>query len=179
MTQQTIETSPLFPDVQLITPSVFSDNRGAFIETYSVDKYTFKGKDGNQLVFKEDDISISHKHVLRGLHGDKVTWKLIQCLYGEVFFALVDNNPESPTYLKTEQYILNDTNRLQILVPPSFVNGYLCLTDKCIFSYKQTESYTGMGNQVALRWNDPKLAIPWPVAEPVLSTRDNAISYLP
>ena len=178
MTEIKIERSAIFKDVAVICPSVFEDERGAFIETFSIDKHSFKDKAGNMLVFKEDDVSISRKHVLRGLHGDKITWKLIQCLHGEVFFALVDNNPESDTYLKVETFTLSETNRQQVLVPPSFVNGYLCLSEKCIFSYKQTESYSGMANQVALRWNDPKLNISWPVAQPVLSQRDSAISLL-
>jgi len=178
MTPLHIAPSQLFSDVKIITPAFFEDDRGAFIETFSIDKYTFRNKKDEVLSFKEDDVSISKKNVLRGLHGDKITWKLIQCLYGEVFFAMVDNNPESATYLKVETFTLSDTNRLQILVPPSFVNGYLCLSDKCIFSYKQTETYTGMGNQIALRWNDPKLNIAWPVKDPVLSQRDNAIDYL-
>lgn len=178
MTQHKIEESSLFPKVKIITPAIFEDDRGAFIETYSVGKYTFKDENGNALFFKEDDISISRKNVLRGLHGDKITWKLIQCLHGEVFFALVDNNPASRTYLQVETYVLNDVNRHQILVPPYFVNGYLCLSDKCIFSYKQTETYTGGGNQVALRWNEPKLNIAWPVTDPIISQRDGSISYL-
>ena len=178
MTQLKIEDSTLFKEVKIITPSVFQDNRGAFIETYSIDKYSFRDKNGSLLVFREDDVSISKKDVLRGLHGDKITWKLIQCLHGEVFFALIDNNPASETYLKTETFILSEENRLQILVPPFFVNGYLCLSEKCIFSYKQTESYTGAGNQVALRWNDPRLNIAWPVSDPILSERDSNISLL-
>lgn len=178
MTQIGIENSKLFKDVRIITPPVFEDDRGCFIETFSVEKYVFSNSNGEPLVFKEDDISISKKNVLRGLHGDSKTWKLIQCLYGEVFFALVDNNPGSDTYLKVETFTLNDINRHQILVPPSFVNGYLCLSEKCIFSYKQTENYSGMGAQVALRWNDPKLNIPWPVEQPILSQRDSNISYL-
>jgi len=178
MTEMQITLSEVFGEVKIIQPSVFQDDRGSFIETYSIEKYAFTEKNGEPLVFREDDVSISKKNVLRGLHGDKITWKLIQCLHGEVFFALVDNNPESPTYLKVETFTLSETNRLQILVPPYFVNGYLCLTEKCIFSYKQTQSYTGMGNQIALRWNDPKLNIVWPVAQPIVSQRDSNIAYL-
>lgn len=178
MKEMHIERSPLFSDVRLISPQVFEDDRGCFIETYSIDKYDLRDRAGRPLAFREDDASISHQHVLRGLHGDNKTWKLIQCLYGEVFFALVDNNPASPTYLRHETYLLNDTNRLQVLVPPGFVNGYLCLTERCIFSYKQTETYSGMGCQMALRWNDPKLNIAWPVASPKLSNRDSNIPLL-
>lgn len=167
-----IRSSELFPEVKLITPAVFRDERGEFVETFSVDKYNFKDRTNRPLVFKEDDISVSRKNVLRGLHGDKVTWKLIQCLHGEVFFALADLDPASPTYLKTETFILNDVNRLQVLVPPFFVNGYYCLSEQCIFAYKQTETYTGAGNQVAVKWNDPKLGIAWPVTQPVISQRD-------
>lgn len=173
-----IENSELFEGVKLIYPPVFRDDRGEFVETFSVDKYRFPNKQGQLLTFKEDDISVSRQNVLRGLHGDKVTWKLIQCLYGEVFFALADADPSSATYLHTQTFILSEANRLQVLVPPNFVNGYLCLSEKCIFSYKQSESYSGMGNQIAVNWNDPKLNIPWPVKDPVLSTRDRSTPNL-
>ncbi|WP_118974880.1 dTDP-4-dehydrorhamnose 3,5-epimerase family protein [Taibaiella koreensis] len=174
MNQLDIRSSALFPEVKLITPPVFRDERGEFVETFCINKYDFKDRAGQKLVFKEDDISVSRKNVLRGLHGDKVTWKLIQCVYGEVFFALADLNPASPTYLKTETFILNDTNRLQVLVPPFFVNGYYCLSEQCVFAYKQTETYSGAGNQIAVRWNDPGLAISWPAIQPLMSQRDIA-----
>lgn len=175
MSTFSISNSPIFDSVKIITPSIFRDDRGEFVETYSMNTYDLRDHSGNSIMFKEDDLSISHKGVLRGLHGDTKTWKLIQCVYGEVFFALVDYNPGSPTFLKHQAFTLNEENRLQILVPPYFVNGYLCISGKCVFSYKQSETYTGMQNQVAMRWNDPRVAIAWPESNPVLSKRDAGI----
>lgn len=165
-------SSTIFNKVRIYSPSVYQDERGLFFETYSSEKYQISDERGQEIIFKEDDISISYHKVLRGLHGDKITWKLIQCLYGEVYFVLVDMNPQSASYLKFESFILNDVNRKQILVPPYFANGYLCNSESCIFSYKQSNTYTGSSNQFTVNWKDPKIGIPWPITNPVLSSRD-------
>jgi len=161
--------------INIISPSIFKDHRGEFIETYSKELYKFKDENGEILEFVEDDISVSHHNVLRGLHGDKKTWKLIQCLYGEIYFTVVDFNPMSETYLKSETIILDDKQRIQVLVPPFYVNGYYCISEECIFSYKQSCRYSGAENQVAARWNDPILGLKWPSNNPILSQRDGSI----
>jgi dTDP-4-dehydrorhamnose 3,5-epimerase len=171
-------SSTVFNEVKIFQPTIFKDERGEFFETYSSNCNELVALDGSPLFFREDDISISCHNVLRGLHGDTNTWKLIQCLHGEVFFALVDVNPKSKTYLLHETFTLNDTNRKQILVPPYFVNGYLCRTPSCIFAYKQTNFYSGAANQISLRWNDPKLQINWPSENPILSERDSLTKFL-
>jgi len=154
-------------------PKSFFDVRGEYINTYNTVDYGFLG-----LEFLEDDYSISRKHVLRGLHGDSKTKKFIQCIQGSILLAVADLRDGSPSYLKTRLYALNDKNRTQVLVPEGCVNGHLVLSDSCIFSYKQTEIYTGQGDQISVRYDDPWLNIPWRVENPLLSTRDNEARHL-
>jgi len=173
-----IKQSTIFDLVKIIEPDVFRDHRGEYIETFNEDQY----KEMCPKKFVVDDISISKKSVLRGLHGDYKTWKLIQCLYGSIYFVVVDWRPESPTYKMWEAFKVNDKNHIQILVPPGFVNGHLCLSDMCIFHYKQTEYYvvSGSANQISVKWDDPELKIDWLINSsylshlpfPILSKRD-------
>jgi len=159
-------------DLILLYPKSFYDFRGEYFQTYNINEYNFKDINGNLIEFKEDDISVSQKNVLRGLHGDKKTWKLVQCLYGEIFFAVVDFRDDSSTYKKHETFTLTSKNRMQILIPPGCVNGTLCLSEECIFAYKQSEIYSGSENQFSIRWNDPKISINWPITNPILPKRD-------
>jgi dTDP-4-dehydrorhamnose 3,5-epimerase len=161
-----------------IKPEIHYDYRGEYVETFNLDRYRFVDDQGNVIVFVEDDISMSRKDVLRGLHGDEKTWKLIQCLWGEFYYVVVDMRPSSPTYLKWESFVLNDRNRLQILVPAGCANGHLVLSQQTIFSYKQSQYYSGMANQFTIRWDDPKLNIRWPVVQPILSGRDANAAYI-
>jgi dTDP-4-dehydrorhamnose 3,5-epimerase len=170
--------SNIIQDLKIIQPEVFHDFRGEYVETFNVDKYQFYDKSGKKIVFVEDDISVSRKSVLRGLHGDEKTWKLIQCLWGAFYYVVVDMRKDSPSYLKWESFNVNDKNRLQILVPAGCANGHLVLSDQCIFSYKQSEYYNGMEKQFTVRWDDPKLKIFWPEKNPILSLRDATAPYL-
>ena len=164
--------------LKIIEPSIFKDHRGFYLCTYRKDTYDFKDKNANPIVFQEDDISYSMKNVLRGLHGDTRTWKLVQNLSGEVFIAIVDMRKNSNTYLKFQTFLLNEENRIQILIPPGCANGYLCLSEHSIFSYKQSEIYQGSQNQFSVAWNDPKFGIPWPVKNPILSQRDRTTPFI-
>ena len=162
----------------MITPKVHTDFRGEFFESFNQQTYDFKEEENNRIVFVEDDISTSRKHILKGLHGDQLTWKLIQCLQGSIFVAVADMRKDSPTYLAVETFELNDQNRMQLLIPAGCVNGHLCLSETCILSYKQSRFYTGAGQQISVRWNDPLLNIPWPVPDPVLSERDQQANFI-
>jgi dTDP-4-dehydrorhamnose 3,5-epimerase len=173
-----VKESKIVIGLKTIVPDVFYDFRGEYIETYNADRYRFNDRNGEPVVFVEDDVSVSRRDVLRGLHGDGKTWKLIQCLLGEIYVVVVDMRAQSPTYLKWEAFTLNEKNRHQVLVPAGCANGHLCLTERCIFSYKQSEYYTGMENQFTVRWNDPKLEIWWPIREPLLSQRDSGAALL-
>ncbi len=161
-------------DLLLIKPEVHEDYRGSFVETFNLDDY--KGK-GVEIEFVRDCISTSSKNVLRGIHYDDKTWKLIQCMYGKIHFVVVDLRRESPDYLKWESFVLTEHNRHQVLVPPRFGNGHLVLSDRCIFHYKMSEYYDAEGERT-LRWDDPKVGIRWPIKEPILSQRDSAAPYL-
>ena len=167
-----IQESSTIQGLRQIVPKVFKDLRGEFFETFNVNEYVFRDDTGNPICFIEDDVSVSKKNVLRGLHGDSNTWKLVQCLSGSLYYVVVDFRPTSPTYLKWQSFILNDEFREQLLIPAGCANGHLVLSEKAILSYKQSQLYTGKTNQFSLRWNDPKLDIEWPIDDPVLSARD-------
>ena len=165
-------------DFKTIKPVVFHDFRGEYVETFNAERYKFNDSSGREVVFVEDDISVSKKGVLRGLHGDDKTWKLIQCLWGEIYVAVVDMRKTSRTYLQWETFAINDRNRWQLLIPAGCANGHLCLSEKCIFSYKQSQIYSGMENQFTVRWDDPRLKIFWPVKDPLLSIRDASAKFI-
>ncbi|HOM99014.1 MAG TPA: dTDP-4-dehydrorhamnose 3,5-epimerase family protein [Acidobacteriota bacterium] len=171
--------SSLIPGLKTIQPPVFHDYRGEYIETFNEGRYSFTDRHGRPIRFVEDDVSISRNHVLRGLHGDEKTWKLIQCLLGEIYVVVVDMRSDSPAYLRWESFDLNEKNRMQLLIPAGCANGHLCLSERCIFSYKQSEYYGGTENQFTVRWDDPKLEIWWPIRNPILSRRDATAPFLP
>ena len=126
---------------------------------------------GIDLKFVQDDISLSHHHVLRGIHGDSATWKLITCLYGRFYLVVVNCDDKSSQFRQWQSFTLSDENHVQILVPPKHGNGHLVLSEKTIFHYKQTTCYSP-DLQFTHKWNDPLLNIWWPVKYPVLSQRD-------
>ena len=155
--------------VLLITPpTLFEDWRGEYVETYNEQLYREHGID---VTFVQDDISVSDRHVLRGLHGDATTWKLISCLHGKFYLVVVNNDPDSSQYRRWTSFVLSDTNRKQVLIPPKFGNGHLVLSDKAIFHYKQNTYYDRAG-QFTLLWDDPDLGLWWPVPNPLVSRRD-------
>jgi len=155
--------------VKLLTPATnFEDFRGSYIELYNRRLFQDAGIDQD---FIQDDISTSSRHVLRGIHGDGKTWKLISCLYGLFYLVVVNNDPASEEYRKWQGFTLSDRNRLQVLIPPNFGNGHLVLSDSAIFHYKQTSDYD-RESQFTILWNDPGLNIWWPIPSPILSRRD-------
>ena len=111
------------------------------------------------------------KNVLRGIHGDESTYKLVSCLYGEFYLVVVNNDPNSTQYKQWLSFNLSDINRKQVLIPPMYGNGHLVLSDKCIYYYKQTTEYNREG-QFTIIWNDPEYKIKWPIVNPILSIRD-------
>lgn len=173
-----IESSKKICDLKMIVPRVFYDFRGEYIETFNETRYEFHDRNGKRILFVQDDVSVSRRDVLRGLHGDSKTWKLIQCLWGDIYVVVVDMRQDSSTYLSWEAFTINDKNRMQILVPAGCANGHLCLSDRCVFSYKQSHYYEGSNRQFTVRWNDPKLGIYWPIRNPILSDRDNSASFV-
>ena len=149
-------------------PSQFEDFRGEYVETYNKAVYHAAGI---TVDFIEDDISISTRHVLRGIHGDANTVKLVSCLYGKLYLVVVNNDPASGQYRKWASFTLSEINRKQVFIPPNFGNGHLVLSDRAIFHYKQSAYYDRSG-QFTLPWNDPQLGVWWPISNPIVSRRD-------
>jgi dTDP-4-dehydrorhamnose 3,5-epimerase len=152
-------------------PTNFQDFRGSYIELYNERIYK---KNGIKQNFIQDDISTSKHNVIRGIHGDFTTFKLVSCLYGEFYLVVVNNDPDSLQYKKWQSFHLSDTNRKQILIPPKYGNGHLVLSDFAIFHYKQTTEYNREG-QFTIMWNDPNFKIKWPSKNPILSKRDSGL----
>ena len=149
-------------------PTIFEDFRGTYVELFNEELYR---KSGITVKFVQDDISVSTKHVLRGVHGDSETWKMISCLHGKFYLMVINLDETSSQYRQWEAFTLSDQNRLQVLIPPKFGNGHVVLSEVAIFHYKQSSYYNRAG-QFTILWNDPKLKIWWPVKEPILSMRD-------
>ena len=156
-----------FEDIKLYTPNVFRDFRGDYWTTW-------KKNEINNLEFNHDKVSTSKKNVLRGIHGDSKSYKLLTCLYGEVYSVIVVNREESPTYLQWDWTILDDKNRNIILIPPRFGNSYLILSETAVVHYKWSYEgdYADVNEQFSLKWNDSKIGIHWPINNPILSERD-------
>jgi len=162
--------------VRLLRPTtLFEDFRGEYVEIYNRELASAAGIDVD---FVQDDISVSTHNVLRGIHGDGGTWKLISCLQGRFYLVVVNHEATSPQYLQWEAFTLSDKNRLQVLVPPRFGNGHLVLSEQAIFHYKQSSYYDRAG-QFTLAWDDPALGIWWPTQSPIVSQRDQGIAPRP
>lgn len=152
----------------IITPYVFKDERGEFIETFH--RAQFRERLG--LDFAQDCTSVSRLHCLRGIHGDFRTWKLIHCPKGSVLACIVDLNPGSPTYFQSRRATISDRNRWMLLVPPGFGNSFLVLEHDTIYSYKKT-TYFRPGAEFTLRYDTRETGIEWPEnIDFLLSKRD-------
>jgi dTDP-4-dehydrorhamnose 3,5-epimerase len=163
----------LLDGVLLITPPVMAEDfRGTNTETYNRQIYR---ENGVCHEFVLDSVSTSRQNVLRGIHGDSKTTKLITCLHGSFYFVVVNNDPTHPQYKKWTSFTLSDKNRLQVLVPPNFGNAHLVMSENVVFSYKLTEYYDRQ-SQFTIKWDDPEYDIWWPIKNPILSERDSLIS---
>jgi dTDP-4-dehydrorhamnose 3,5-epimerase len=155
-----------FPEVKIYEPSSFHDYRGEL--------YTLFDQKKSDLVFNHDKVSRSSKNVLRGLHGDSKSWKLISCVAGSVYFVVVDNRISSPNYMKWDWTILSAENKKTVIVPPNFANGHYVLSDEATFFYKWSYEgeYPDVDSQFTIKWNDKDIGINWPTDNPILSKRD-------
>ena len=154
--------------VKKIIPTTFKDHRGSYTEIYNKG---FMIENKIDMDFVQDDISVSHKNVLRGIHGDLKTQKLVSCLYGEFQLIVVNNNSESKQFKKWQSFEVSFENKVQILIPPMFGNGHLVLSEFAIFHYKQNTQYD-RDSQFTIKWNDPTYKFKWHNNDPILSTRD-------
>ena len=164
-----IET--LIPDVKIIEPRVFGDDRGFFLESFQADRY--RQQLNIDLDFVQDNHSRSAYGVLRGLHfqKQKPQGKLVRVVRGEVFDVAVDIRPGSATYGQTVCVYLSEENKRQFWVPPGFAHGFVVTSEFADFEYKCTDYYDPT-DEGAIRWDDPDLAIEWPVKNPTLSAKD-------
>ena len=157
-------------DLVVISPDVFRENRGAIWTSYEQAEY----EAALGLTFNHDKFSISKKNVLRGIHGDAKTWKLISCPFGDITVVLADMREESPFYLQHEMFRLHEDNRIQILVPPMIGNSFYVHSETAVYFYKLSYqgAYADFGDQFTVAWDDSRLKINWPCEAPILSDRD-------
>lgn len=161
------------PDVFLITPKVYSDERGFFYESFNA--RLFNELTGLQPHFVQDNHSRSLKGVLRGLHYQLPPYtqgKLVRAVQGEVFDVAVDIRRSSPTFGKWVGVVLSAQNHNQLWIPPGFAHGFVTLSETSEFIYKTTNFYTAQSER-CIAWDDPQIAIEWPIDfEPILSAKD-------
>ena len=160
------------PDVLLIEPQVFGDDRGFFFESFSQER--FEKAVGKKINFVQDNHSKSVKGVLRGLHyqiAPKAQGKLVRVIQGEVFDVAVDLRKSSPTFGKWVGEIISADNKKQMWIPEGFAHGFLALSDNAEFLYKTTDFYS-KEHERAIRWNDETIGIQWPIKDISLSAKD-------
>ncbi len=160
------------PEVLILEPKVFGDDRGFFFESYN--EREFIEKTGVDVHFVQDNHSRSAKNVLRGLHYQiqQPQGKLVRVIMGEVYDVAVDIRRSSPTFGKWTATVLSDQNKHTLWIPPGFAHGFLVTSDNAEFIYKTTD-YWAPSFERCIAWNDPELAIPWPMqGEPALSAKD-------
>lgn len=164
-------TEAAFPDVFLIEPDVFKDNRGLFMETYNQRKYAEGGIDR---VFVQDNYSQSRRGILRGLHYQlkNAQGKLVFVITGEIFDIIVDIRTGSPKFGQWFGVHLSAENRRQIFVPEGFAHGFIVLSECADVIYKCTDFYTP-GDDYGIFWADPTINIDWPAKNPILSDKDS------
>jgi dTDP-4-dehydrorhamnose 3,5-epimerase len=164
------ETTPI-PGVILVEPRVHRDERGFFLETYRLDRYR---EAGIEPAFVQDNHSRSTRGTLRGLHCQAPPHgqgKLVRAVEGEIFDVAVDARRGSPTYGRYFGAVLSEENFHQLYVPPGLLHGFVVTSDVAQVEYKCTHPYAPEA-EFSVAWDDPDLAIPWPVAEPLLSAKD-------
>lgn len=167
-------TPTAIPDVLILEPKVFGDERGFFFESYN--EQDFKQATGLDVTFVQDNHSRSAKGVLRGLHYQlppHAQGKLVRCVRGAVFDVAVDIRKSSPTFGKWVGVELNEENQKQLWIPPGFAHGFLTLTEKADFLYKTTDYYCST-HERGVVWHDSEIGISWPdqIGRKILSTKD-------
>jgi dTDP-4-dehydrorhamnose 3,5-epimerase len=160
------------PEVLIIEPKVFGDERGFFYESFNAKRFEELTHVSHEFV--QDNHSKSAKNVLRGLHYQiqQAQGKLVRVIQGEVFDVAVDLRKSSPTFGKWEGVRLSSSNNRQLWIPPGFAHGFVVMSETAEFLYKTTD-YWAPQYERCIRWNDPTLNINWPISEePILSAKD-------
>jgi dTDP-4-dehydrorhamnose 3,5-epimerase len=171
-------TPTAFKDLLIIQPHVMEDERGYFFEPFN--EARFRLVTGLNLTFVQDNESLSHKGVLRGLHFQvppKSQGKLIRVTRGSVMDIVVDLRKAQPTYGQHFSIELSEENKTQLYVPEGFAHGFVVLRDDTVFSYKCTNYYS-KEHERSLLWNDPDLHLDWGISHPVVSEKDKSAARL-
>lgn len=171
-------TTPI-ADLLVITPKIWRDDRGYFIETYNEKVFRDHGQD---LHFVQDNLSYSQRGTLRGLHaqaGPNAQGKLVRVARGKVIDVAIDIRKSSPTYGQHFSIELSEDNGIMLWMPPGFLHGFVALEDHTVFTYKVTGLYDKAG-EVGIRWDDPQLAINWPLpaGDLIISDKDRQLPFL-
>jgi len=161
-------TKTKFEELLIIEPSLYVDKRGSFYESWRKEDYKQIGIDQE---FLQDDVSVSYKNVLRGLHLQKAQGKLVTVVYGKIFDVVVDLRATSKTYQQYFSIELSTENPKQLYVPPGFAHGFCVLSDITIMNYKCTQYYDASSEE-SFRWDDPRFNIDWPGNHFILSEKD-------
>ena len=158
------------PEVFVMEPDVFRDERGFFLETYNHQRYRDGGIDA---VFVQDNQSRSERGTVRGLHAQwrRPQGKLLRAVQGEIFDVAVDIRVGSPRYLQWVGVTLSADNYRQLYVPPGFAHGFCVVSDLAEVEYKCTDIYDPQG-ELRILWNDPEIGVEWPAIKPILSEKD-------
>jgi len=162
------------PDIVLVQPKSFSDDRGFFFESFKESEFLSGGIDKK---FVQDNFSHSIRGVIRGLHFQKTPKaqaKLVSVLKGEIFDAVVDIRKNSPTYGKWVSEILSENNHKLLYIPEGFAHGFCVLSEEADVLYKVSNEYSPE-HEDGIIWNDPKLNIDWPISKPIVSSNDSKL----
>ena len=154
-------------EIKYFNSKVFKDSRGKIWTSWDKDFF-------RNIRFNLDKFTTSRKNVLRGFHGDTKSWKLVTCLKGEILSVIVDYRKNSKNYLKYTSIRMSEKNRISVLIPPNFLNSWLCISKECLYQYKYSfeGKYNDVKDQISIKWNDPKINFRWPIKKPILSKRD-------
>ena len=167
-----ISSSEDLHEIKIIEFDIFSDLRGE-IWTSFVSELEQKILP-NGINFKHDKFNTNKKGVLRGIHGDNKTWKLVSCPFGEIEQVVVDLRTESKNFKKWIKFMLNKENQIAVLIPPGFGNAFCALSDEALYHYKLAYNgdYNDFDNQFTFAWNDQSIGIDWKINNPIISERD-------
>jgi dTDP-4-dehydrorhamnose 3,5-epimerase len=159
-------------EVPIFTPSIYREYRGEIFTTFHSEEHPVMNYVSDKCSI-HGRFSKSYKGVLRGLHYDNKTWKLVQAAVGDIYLVVLDMREESPTYGDWESFMITEKERNQVLVPPGFANGHYALTD-CMFHYNlfYENDYVDADKQGVVKWNDPEFQMEWPTDKPTLQKRD-------
>lgn len=162
------------PEVILVEPKVFSDDRGYFLESFKASDFLLNHIPN---YFVQDNFSFSKQNVIRGMHFQKKPkeqGKLVSVIKGRVLDVAVDLRKESPTFMKWIAVELNDKQHAMLYIPEGFAHGFLSLTDEVYLLYKCTKEYDSKFD-AGIRWDDPDIGIEWPVNKPIVSEKDKRL----